>query len=179
MPKWTTVVRRSPKQKPSVQPVAVQTTTRNGSTKGVTGSGQGRVNAAAVAAFVAAAVKHRSELEALEIERSGYPTEEWSALEIEELAIQQRKRALELDIQLAKAMAERYVYDQMEATRAASLAASRKSSVVMAIDRLTTADMTEPAGMLEENAPDVNYTSTSGGATSPEPSELQAVGAAG
>ena len=41
VPKWTTVVRRSPKQKPSVQPVAVQTTTRNRSTKGVTGSGQG------------------------------------------------------------------------------------------------------------------------------------------
>ena len=39
VPKWTTVVRRS--QKPSVQPVAVQTTTRNRSTKGVTGSGQG------------------------------------------------------------------------------------------------------------------------------------------
>ena len=38
--KWTTVVRRSPKQKPSVQPVAVQTTTRN-RTKRVTGSGHG------------------------------------------------------------------------------------------------------------------------------------------
>ena len=67
----------------------------------------------------------------------------------------------------------------MEATRAGSRAASRKSSVVMAIDRITTADTTEPARVLEENTPNVNYTSTSGGATSPEPSELQAAGAAG
>ena len=44
VPKWTTVVRRSPKQaKPIIQPVAVQpsTTTRNRNTKGVTGSWQG------------------------------------------------------------------------------------------------------------------------------------------
>ena len=108
-----------------------------------TSSSSDRVKAAAVAAGVAAAAKRLSELQ---------------AIEIEELAIQHRKRALELDVQLAKANAERDVYDQMEATRAASRAASRKSSVAMAIDRLTTADTTEPARVLEENAPDVNFT---------------------
>ena len=44
VPKWTTVVRRSPKQAmPRIQPLAMQrsTTTRNRNTKGVTGSGQG------------------------------------------------------------------------------------------------------------------------------------------
>ena len=71
---------------------------------------------------------------------------ELQALDIEELAIKQRKLALELDVQLAKANAERDVYDQMEATSPASRAALRKSSVVMAIDRLTTVtDTTEPA----------------------------------
>ena len=108
-----------------------------------TSSSSDRVKAAAVAAGVAAAAKRLSELH---------------AIEIEELAIQHRKRALELDVQLAKANAERDVYDQMEATSAASRAASRKSSVAMAIDRLTTADTTEPARVLEENAPDVNFT---------------------
>ena len=108
-----------------------------------TSSSSDRVKAAAVAAGVAAAAKRLSELQ---------------AIEIEELAIQHRKRALELDVQLAKANAERDVYDQMEATSAASRAASRKSSVAMAIDRLTTADTTEPARVLEENAPDVNFT---------------------
>ena len=43
VPKWTTVVRRSPAKqvKPRIQPVAVQPTTRTRKTKGVTGSGQG------------------------------------------------------------------------------------------------------------------------------------------
>ena len=43
VPKWTTVVRRSPAKqvKPIIQPVAVQPTTRTRKTKGVTGSGQG------------------------------------------------------------------------------------------------------------------------------------------
>ena len=45
VPKWTTVVRRSPAKqaKPKIHPVAVQpsTTTRTRKTKGVTGSGQG------------------------------------------------------------------------------------------------------------------------------------------
>ena len=43
VPKWTTVVRRSPAKqvKPRIQPFAVQPTTRTRKTKGVTGSGQG------------------------------------------------------------------------------------------------------------------------------------------
>ena len=57
------------------------------------------VKAAAVAAGVTAAVKRLSILQ---------------ALEIEEMAIQHRKRVLELYVQLVKANAERDVCDQME-----------------------------------------------------------------
>ena len=120
-------------------------------------SSSDRVKAAAVAAGLAVIVKRLPELHALEVEELVIEQRKRSALEIEELVTKHRKQTLEVDVQLAKAIAERDFYDQVEATVAASRPATLKSSVVMTIDHITAADMTEPARVIEDNAFDLNF----------------------